>query len=75
MSSACFLQDHLFKADPLSLLVRTNLAVMLHYSRRYDEAIAQYQKNREWRDGRSGCELQQTVHLVLVFRMPRNNPI
>jgi TolB-like protein/Flp pilus assembly protein TadD len=30
--------------DPLSLPVRTNLAVMFHYARRYDEAITQYRK-------------------------------
>jgi tetratricopeptide (TPR) repeat protein len=30
--------------DPLSLLVRTNLGIMLHYARRYDDAIAQYRK-------------------------------
>ncbi len=30
--------------DPLSLVIRTSLGVVLHYSRRYDEAMAQYRK-------------------------------
>jgi tetratricopeptide (TPR) repeat protein len=39
--------------DPLSLIINTDLGLILYLGRHYDEAIEQYQKN-----ARDGAELQ-----------------
>jgi serine/threonine protein kinase/tetratricopeptide (TPR) repeat protein len=55
--------------DPLSLPVGTNLAVMFHYARRYDEAITQYRKVLEL-DAKDTTEARfQLARVYITKRM------
>ena len=55
--------------DPLSLPIRTRLGIVLHYSRRFDEALDQYRKIIELEQTADSEARYQIVRLYITKRM------